>query len=113
MSPFSFCDVGTAMALFRDAHHYFHMVSRDVESQRLMAKELGESVFYSDTELFNAVSLFIRDKYGLLSPPALPKESKIETALWMHHNYNAGNKQICRILKLEPSVVDALFPRGS
>ena len=112
VSPYSFCDVRTAMALFRDAHHYFHMVSRDVESQRLIAKELGESVFYSDTELFNAVLLFIRDKYGTLSPPALTKDAKIETAVWMHYNYNAGNKQICRILKLEPSVVDALFPQS-
>ena len=111
VSPLSFCDVRTAMALFRDAHHYYHMLSRDVESQRLMAKELVESVFYSDTELFNAVSIFIREKYGYLSPTVLQKDAKIETAVWMHHNYNAGNRQISRILKLEPPVVDALFPQ--
>ena len=94
VSPLSFCDVRAAMALFRNAHHYFHMVSRDIENQRLIAKEIGESVFYSDTELFNAVSLFIRDKYGYVSPTILQKDAKIETAVWMHHNYNAGNMQI-------------------
>jgi hypothetical protein len=112
VSPPGFCDVKTGSALFRDAHHYFQMVSRDIESQRQIAKELGESVFYSDNELFNAVMLFIHDKYGKIPPSALPKESKIETALWMHHNYNAGNKQISRILRIDLSVVNALFPSG-
>ena len=110
VSPLAFCDVRTAMSLFRDAHHYFHMVSRDIESQRIIAKELGESVFYSDNELFNAVVPFIRDKYGMVPPSSLPKDSKIETAVWMRHNYNASNKQIGRILRLDPQVVDALFP---
>ena len=110
VSPLAFSDVKAGMALFRDAHHYFHMVSRDIESQSLIAKELGESVFYSDNELFNAVMLFIRDKYGVMSPPSLSKDSKIETAVWMHHNYNASNKQIGRILHLDLQIVDALFP---
>ena len=110
VSPLAFCDVRTGMALFRDAHHYFHMVSRDIESQRIIAMELGESVFYSDNELFNAVVLFIRDKYGVAPPSSLPKDSKIETAVWMRHNYNASNKQIGRILRLDLQVVDALFP---
>ena len=113
VSPPAFCDVRTAAALFRDAHHYFQMVSRDIESQRQIAKELGESVFYSDNELYNAVLLFIRDKYGNMLPSALPKESKIETALWMRHNYNAGNKQISRILRIDLPVVNALLPSGN
>jgi hypothetical protein len=98
------------MSLFRDAHHYFHMVSRDIESQRIIARELGESVFYSDNELFNAALVHIKERYGTFSPAALPKDSKIETAVWMHHDYNAGNKQISRILRLDISVVDALVP---
>lgn len=110
VSPLAFCDVRTSMALFRDAHHYFQMVSRDIESQRIIARELGESVFYSDNELFNAVMVHIKEKYGTFSPSVLPKDSKIETAVWMHHDYNAGNKQISRILRLDISVVDALFP---
>ena len=112
VSPLAFCDIRSAMALFRDAHHYFHMVSRDVESQKVIARELGESVFYSDNELFNATVLFIREKYGISSPSILSKESKIETAVWMHHDYNAGNRQIARILRLDLPVLDALFPPG-
>ena len=112
VSPLAFCDIRSAMALFRDAHHYFHMVSRDVESQKMIARELGESVFYSDNELFNAAVFFIREKYGISSPSILPKESKIETAVWMHHDYNAGNRQIARILRLDLPVLDALFPPG-
>jgi hypothetical protein len=110
VSPLAYCDVRTSMSLFRDAHHYFHMVSRDIESQRIIARELGESVFYSDNELFNAAMVHIKERYGTFSPAALPKDSKIETAVWMHHDYNAGNKQISRILRLDISVVDALFP---
>lgn len=110
VSPLTFCDIATAMALFRSAHHYFYLISRDIEGQKIIAKELGESVFYSDNELFNAVVSFIREKYGVSSPSILPKDSKIETAVWMHHNYNASNKQVGRILRLDLQVVNALFP---
>lgn len=112
VSPLSFCDVRTAMALFRDAHHYFHMASRDLESQQMVAKELGESVYYTDNELYTAVVRYTGNKYGSLIPASLPKDAKVETARWMHYEYNAGNKQVSRILRLDRSVVDAMFPSG-
>ena len=112
VSPLSFCDVRTAMGLSRDAHHYYHMASRDLESQQMLAKELGESIYYTDNELYTAVVRYVGNKYGSLIPATLPKDAKLETARWMHYEYNAGNKQVSRILRLDRSVVDSMFPSG-
>ena len=30
--PYSYCDIKFGMSLFRDAHHYFSMVSKNIES---------------------------------------------------------------------------------
>ena len=41
----------------------------------------------------------------------LPKDAKLEIAKILHYDYNAGNKQIQRMLSLDTLVVNALFPR--
>lgn len=40
------------MSMFRDAHHYFHAVSKDVEAYSGLATEIGDYDFLTDTELF-------------------------------------------------------------
>ncbi|MBO4465106.1 MAG: hypothetical protein J5748_00310 [Bacteroidales bacterium] len=108
--PLCFCDIVTAEQLFRDAAHYFHSLSRSIESQRQIAREIGDRVFYTDDELYSTVYAITSKKYGL--PPAqLPRDAKTEMSKTLHYDYNANNKQIARILKLDLSVVSSLFPR--
>ena len=45
-----------------------------------------------------------------LSPAQLSREAKVEIAKTLHYDYNAGNKQINRILKMDINIVNALFP---
>ena len=107
--PLCFCDIGTSELLFRDAAHYFHSLSRSIESQRIIAREIGDRVFYTDDELYSTVFAISTKKYGL--PPAqLPKDAKMELTKTLHYDYNANNKQIARILKLDLNVVSSLFP---
>ena len=109
--PSCYCrvhDIGEK--LFRDAHQYFNLLSRDYEAYSEVAKRLGDKVYISDEEMFSVVSQICRKYHGVTSPALLTPNDRIEVAKRMHRDYNASNKQINRILKLDRTVVDQLFP---
>lgn len=110
VSPLAFCDISTGERFFRNARHYFAKISKDLESLVAIAQGIGDKIYYTDDELFKAVQRISISKYGTSSPSTLDKKSKLELAATMHHQYNASNKQIIRILRLEESIVSSLFP---
>ena len=112
VSPSVYCDIPDAMALFRNGHHYFYLISKDIEGQQRIAAELGESVSYTDNELFAAVVSICRKVYGTGKPSVIPSEAKLAVARKMRYEYNASDKQISRILRLDRSILTALFPAG-
>lgn len=108
--PLCFCYVKEAESMFRNCRHYFYCVSRNVEASAEVAKSIGESLFYTDDDLFVHISGLCSKRYGGRSIAALPKDAKLEIAKELHFDFNAGNKQISRLLKMELSIVSALFP---
>jgi hypothetical protein len=40
----------------------------------------------------------------------LSAQQKVDTALYMHFNYNATNQQLRRMLRLDLSILEELFP---
>lgn len=111
ISPLSYCHITLAESFFKDANHYFHLSSRQIESYSSIAKELGDKVTYTDYEIYSAImSLCIR-RYEVKNPSLLDKDAKIEVAKIMHFDYNASNKQIKRVLRLDENVIESLFPR--
>lgn len=110
VSPLCYCRITEAQMFFRHNRHYLFSVSRNIEASMEIAKMIGERIFYSDDDLFAIVSANCSKKYNCRTAALLPKEAKIELAKELHYHYNAGNKQICRLLKLELPVVCALFP---
>jgi len=111
--PLSFCAIETGERLFRDAQHYFNKISRNIESNAAIAKEIGESIYYTDDDLFDAVSKICRKKYGDPMPSRLKPDAKIEMAKTMRFEYNASVKQIQRMLKLDSGITAALFQTPS
>ena len=111
LSPAAYCQLDLGEGMFRDARHYFSLVSRNVEAYRVIAKLLGDSVFYTDDELFLIVRQISRDRHGVARPETLPMDAKLEMARLLHFDYKAGNKQIQRMLRLEERTVSALFGR--
>jgi len=109
--PLSFCEIENGERLFRDAPHYFSKISRNIESNVAIAKEIGESIHYTDDELFNAASSLCRKKYGEPIPSRLNADAKIEMAKIMRFEYNASAKQIQRMLKLDSIILTALFQK--
>lgn len=109
--PGDFCCIEFGEALFRCASHYFREVSRNIEMQKEIADEIGEHIFYTDDELFGVVLAICKEKYGGQKPSLLPVEAKKELAILLHAEYHAGNKQIQRMLRVEQSFVNSLFPK--
>ncbi|MBO4605057.1 MAG: hypothetical protein J5667_00770 [Bacteroidales bacterium] len=107
--PFCYCDITVGEHLFRNNRHYYYSLTKNVESQKKIAMEIGEKVFYTDDELFSIAFAIAQEQYKL-APSQLPVQAKQEFAKKLHYEYNAGNKQISRIVKLDISVVNQLFP---
>jgi len=108
--PLCFCDIDYGEKLFRDASHYFYCLSRNVESQKKIAREIGDRVFYNEDELYSAANSISRNKFGLIIAQ-LPVDSKMILAKTLHYDYNASNKQLQRILKLDATVLSSMFPQ--
>lgn len=108
--PLSFCYVQEGEQLFRDAHHYFSKVAKNVESYKEIALSIGESQFFNDEDLFSIVISLCFKQFNVKSPSLLSPDQKTELARTLHFTYKAGNKQIARMLKLKNEFVDALFP---
>ena len=109
VSPYSFCDIATGENAFRDAKHYFYAVSKNVESYKRIAAIISEGVVFTDEDVFNAAKSISSEKYCVKSPSLLPSEAKLELARTLHYEYNASDKQILRMLKLEPAILASMF----
>jgi len=108
----SFCALEEAESFFRDAHQYFRLLSKDQEAQAEVARRLGDKVFLTDDELFGAVCALCAKEYDVSNPVLVPADGKLDLARKMHFNYNASNRQIQRMLRLSPAIVDDLFPNA-
>lgn len=111
ISPVCYCKIKECECLFQSAHQYFTMISRNVESFKEIAQVSGDKIIYTDEEIFSACIYFARKNFEKGKLGALDKNEKIELAKHLHFNYNASNKQISRMLKIEESLLAALFPK--
>ena len=109
VSPKCYTEIEIAENFFRSAHHYFNLISRKVEAFTKLANELGDKITYTDDELFTAANALSAKRFEL-STKVLGKNQKIEIAKELHYGYNASNKQIKRVLRIDEAVVNELFP---
>ena len=107
--PLSFCHVEYGEHMFRDARHYFAKVSRHIESYDEIAKMIGEQIYYTDDDLFSIACTLSAKEYDCKTPSQLPKDDKIKLARHLIKEYNAGSKQIQRMLKIDAAIMTALF----
>ena len=111
--PSVFSDIASGEGLFRNARHYFSAISRNIENMKEIAQEIGESVYYTDDDLFSIVLGICREHYDVERPNLLPAKAKIEVSRRLHYEYNANIKQIARMLKVDIPVLEALFQTGN
>lgn len=110
ISPKCFCRTVECESLYKNAHHYFSLLSRNVESFKDIARMAGDSIIYTDEEMFSASIYFVKKNFEKQKISLLDINEKIELAKHLHFNYNASNKQLSRLLKIDDSVIRSLFP---
>ena len=109
ITPPSFCAIELGMSMFRDAHHYFSMVSKNVEAYAGIAVDIDDGEFLTDQELFSQIQKVVREKYRLGSVRELSNAQKLDLARTLHYDYRSSNGQIRRVLGLSQYDVDQLF----
>lgn len=110
LSPVSYCRLDIGEALFRDARHYWHKMTKNVESFRSIAQELGDSLYYTDDELSDALYLICKKEYGGMPAKSLSKNDKMRLAQKLHFEYNADNGKIARLLDIRKFILDEIYP---
>ena len=109
--PTCFCDIQRAESFFRDSHHYCDLLTKNFEAYSQIAQRLGDRSIISDAEVYSAaVSLSLR-KFNVRKISSLNLNEKIDIARIMHNEYRTTGKQLQRILKLDPSIIDTLYPQ--
>jgi len=108
--PSSYCSIKFGMALFRDAHHYFSSLFKNVESYGELAEEFKDGEYLTDPELYNVITNIIKTKYNILTINDLTRAQKLDLANMMHFDYKSSNGQIRRVLNLSLYDVNSLFP---
>ncbi len=106
----SFCDIRLGESIFRDARSYFNSLTRNAEAFSQIASRLKDTIFLTDEELYSVICSYINKEYSIKTPSQLSAQQKIDTARHMHFGYNASNQQLRRMLRLELSILEELFP---
>lgn len=109
-SPMNYCRLDIGEGIFRDARHYFHKLGKNIESYQEIASLLGDSLYYTDDELNDAVFRICRERFNGQRLTSLGKEERMELARALHYDYNADNAKIARLMGLPKPLLDELFP---
>ena len=99
--------------MFRDARSYFNALTRNAEAFSEIASRLKDSVFLTDDEIYAVATKYAESSFGNRQLGLLNPEQKIQLSKELHFKYNASNQQIRRILKLDPGILDELYPPQS
>ena len=106
----SFCDIKLGESMYRDARSYFNSLTRNAEAFSQIASRLKDAIFLTDEELYSVICSYINKEYSVKTPAQLSGQQKIDTARHMHFGYNASNQQLRRMLRMDLSVLEELFP---
>ena len=106
----SFCDISLGESMFRDARSYFNSLTRNAEAFSQIASRLKDAIFLTDEELYSVICSHISKEYSVKTPSQLSAQQKIDTARRMHFDYNASNQQLRRMLRMDLSILEELFP---
>ncbi len=92
--PMSFCQIEKAEEYYRNASNFFYEISRNIESQKAIAEEIGEQIRYTDDEMFRIAVAQSKKSYGESSPCLLSQSAKTELARLLHFEWGASRKQL-------------------
>ena len=96
--------------MFRDAHQYFYLLTRNYEAYSEEAKRLGDAILLTDEEIYPVAKMLAWRDFKVKQPSLLPANAKIAIARTLHADYHATPNQVRRVLALPKEIVQQLFP---
>ena len=97
--------------MFRDARSYFNALTRNAEAFSQIAARLKDTIYLTDDEIYSVTIAHINKEYAVKSIQLLSGQQKIETARHLRFNYNATKQQLRRLLRLDISILEEMFPQ--
>ncbi len=110
--PSSYIKYELGESLFRSAHQYFNLLSKNIEAFSEEAKRLGDQIVLTSEELYSAAMMLSMRDYHIDKLSLLPPNAKVEIAKRLHFDFNASNARIQSILHLPPEILSSLFPKA-
>lgn len=108
----SFCRVDIGEMMFQNARSYFNSLTRNAEAFSQIASRIGDSVFMTDDEMFVIAAKCAAEMFaGVPKLSMLTFDQKKQLACRLHFDYNATNQQLRRLLKLDLSLLNEMFPQ--
>lgn len=108
--PSCFVDYHRAESFFEDARDFQHCLLKNVESQVVIAKRIGESVSLDDYELRSIMFQKCNTVYHVSGPKELNNQDFVNLARTLKYDFCASNAQLSRILNKPQSQIDQIFP---
>ncbi|MBE6250641.1 MAG: hypothetical protein E7111_03200 [Bacteroidales bacterium] len=106
----SFCRIDIGEQMFRDARSYFNSLTRNAEAFSQIAERLKDTVFLTDDEMYAAAVKCAKQAFDNQQLATLSPDQKIKLSKELHFKYNASKQQIRRILRLDLTLLNELFP---
>ena len=108
--PSCFVDYRRAESFFEDARDFQHCLLKNVESQVVIAKRIGEAVCLDDYELRSIMFQKCNTVYHVSGPKELNNTDFVNLARTLKYDFGASNAQLARILNKPQSQIDQIFP---
>ena len=67
------------------------------------------TIYYNDNDLYIAATKIAKEQFKSKDLNTLTAGQKIELAKQLHFEYNAGDKQLQRMLKINENILKSLF----
>lgn len=112
VSPECYCSIKQGESLFKNAHDYFQLISRQVESFADIARSFGDKLLYTDVQLNTAAIDMAKRLFDTAKLSILGKSQKLEMAKQLRFRYNASVGQIRRILNIDERILENMFPEN-
>ena len=104
--PSCYVNVKVVEDIFRHPARLMMSIARKVENDVEVRLGITESVTLTDQELLTQMSELIRLEFGCSSLYQLPMKDRVKLCTLMKRNFGAGAKQIARVTRLSPEIVD-------
>ena len=102
------CYVSVEMVedIFRHPARLMMAVARKIENDVEVRSGIAQSISMTDQELLTQMNELIRLEFGCGSLYQLPMKDRVKLCALLKRNFGAGAKQIARVTRLSPEIVE-------